>query len=362
MSLSMTALLSSNPQLSVLIGGLVIGFAFGFVLHRSNFCVMGGISDFIMFGDGRRLRAWILAGAVAIVGVHLLESSGVVDLDRSRYLGSRINWLSHLVGGFVFGVGMVLAGGCASRNIVRAGGGDLRALLILLVIASFAFAAISGVLAQMRVSLAETTALDTQTLGLKSQRLGDVVAAASSAPRATVTLTVVSLVVLALLSFVAAAQNFRASPVHIVSGIAVGCAVTLAWAVTALAQDDFAARPIAVESLSFVAPVGGTLEWIQRATAVGLPSFGAASVMGTLIGSFTASMVSGTFRLQTFANVEDTLRHMAGAALMGVGGVFALGCTIGQGVSGLSTLSLGSVISMAAIIAGAATTIRVLMR
>lgn len=347
---------------SLLIGGLVIGFAFGYVLQRTHFCVMGGLSDLVMFGDGRRLRAWLLAGAVAIVGAHVLEAFGVVDLSLSRYLGTRINWLPHLAGGFVFGIGMVLAGGCASRNIVRSGAGDLRALVLLLVIASFAAATISGVFGQLRVRLSTATAIDLQSFGIASQRLSDMTAPLSTAPDTTLRLTLASVVTLAVLAYVSSDRTFRTSPRHIVSGLVVGLAVTAAWALTGLVRDEFADRLIPIEALSYVAPLGAAVDWFKRSTAVGLPGLGAASVFGTLLGSFVAAKLSGTFRLQTFANVDDTLRHLGGAALMGIGGVFALGCTIGQGVSGLSTLSFGSILSVAAICAGAVTTLKIMAR
>ncbi len=358
----MHTLIQSNPALSLLVGGLAIGFGFGFLLQRTQFCAMGSVSDIVMFGDWRRFRSWVLAAAVALVGAQLLEAQGIVDLDRTRYLGSRINWLGAVAGGFVFGIGMVLAGGCASRNLVRAGSGDLRALLILLVIASFAFAAIAGAFGQMRVNVSEATALNTTSLGSPSQRLGDIIAAASTAPATTIRLSVVGCVALAMVIFVFSDKTFRASPRHIISGAGVGLAVIAAWALTGLAQDEFADRPVAIEGLSFVAPLGSALDWFERATAIGLPGFAAATVFGTLIGSFIGAKTSGRFQLQTFVDVDDTVRHMIGASLMGIGGVFALGCTIGQGVSGLSTLSLGSLVSVTAIIAGAIVALKMMMR
>lgn len=358
----MPTLLQSNPALAVLIGGLIIGFVFGALLQRTQFCVMGAISDMVLFGDQRRLRAWLLAATVAIIATQLLDSAGFIDTGRSRYLGTQINWFTHIAGGLVFGFGMVLAGGCASRNLARAGGGDLRAFVVVLVVASTAFATITGVIGYMRVELAEATGLDIATLGARSQHIGDLVAAASSADRGTIRTTVSVVLLLALIAFVVKDKSFLTSPRHVISGLGVGMLVTAAWLLTSLAYDDFADRPVSVEALSFVSPLGKALDWLQRATAIGLPGFAAASVFGTLLGAIVAALVSGTFRWQTFADVPDTFRHLAGAALMGIGGVLALGCTIGQGVSGISTLSLGSLLSLLAIAAGAVAAVNVMMR
>ncbi|MCH9765996.1 MAG: YeeE/YedE family protein [Alphaproteobacteria bacterium] len=359
----MQNLIQASPELSLLLGGLLIGFAFGVFLQRFNFCAMGAISDMVTFGDLRRFRAWMLAAAVALIGAQALDALSIIDLDRARYLAPRLNWLGHGAGGFVFGMGMVLAGGCASRNLVRAGSGDLRALLLLLVITTFAFAALSGAFGQLRFNLAQATQMDLQSHAVTSQHLGDVIGAGFGSAQPYGNRFVMALIFsVGLLGFVFASGEFRNSHRHIASGIGVGLCVVAAWALTGLAFDDFSDRPARLESLSFVAPLGDAINWFERATALGLPSFGAASVFGVLIGSFVSAKSTQTFALQTFADTNDTLRHLAGGALMGIGGVFALGCTIGQGISGLSTLAVGSLISVAAIIAGAITMLRYLMR
>lgn len=355
-------LIQNNSALSLLLGGLVIGFGFGALIQRTGFCVMGSLSDAAGFGDTRRLRAWMLAIAIALIGTHLLEAYASLDLSQSRYLGPRLNWLGHAAGGFVFGIGMVLAGGCASRNLVRAGSGDLRSLMVVLVIGVSAYATISGVMGYARASLANATAVSMQSMDLPSQHLGDIIATLSFADPKTIRITVVSSIAVGLVLFALSDRAFRASPRHIISGIGVGLAVVAGWALTTLAHDAFADRPTIIQSLSFIAPIGAALDWFQRATAIGLPGFAASSVIGTLIGGFAAAQLSRSFALQTFHDVSDTVRHLIGAVLMGVGGVFALGCTIGQGVSGLATLSLGSIISVAAIVLGGIVTIRVLMR
>lgn len=351
-----------HPARHLCVAGGLIGLAVGIVLQRTNFCVMGGLSDATLFRDTRRLRAWLLAIAVALVGAHALEAWDITNLGRSRYLGGQINWLGHALGGFVFGIGMVLAGGCASRNLARAGAGDLRSLMVIVVLATFAYSALSGVFATTRVTLQTATAIEMEPHGLPGQRLSDMIGAASSAPEGTLRLTLACLTALALAATAFANADFRRAPRHIFAGVSLGVLVTAAWALTGLALDDLADRPVTTEAVSFVAPVGRALDWFERATAIGYPSFGASIVIGTLIGSFLSAWITKTLHWQTFHDVADTVRHLGGAALMGVGGVFAMGCTIGQGISGLSTLSIGSIISIAGIITGALVMLNTLAR
>jgi hypothetical protein len=159
-----------------------------------------------------------------------------------------------------------------------------------------------------------------------------------------------------------ASHAFRTSPRHVISGAGVGIAVAAGWALTGLAFDEMALRPAPPASLTFVKPAMDALDWLARSTALGLPGFGVTTVAGTIAGATAGSLLSGTFRLTTFHDTADTLRHLAGGALMGAGGALALGCTIGQGVTGLSTLAAGSFLALAAIIAGSAVTLRALER
>jgi uncharacterized protein len=164
------------------------------------------------------------------------------------------------------------------------------------------------------------------------------------------------------LVFCFANPRFRASRVHVLSGLGVGLVVVAGWALTGLAYDEFATRPTAPISLTYVRPAGDALEWLQRYTAAPMPGFGPATVFGALLGACAAALAMGRFRLSTFSDSGDTLRNLSGALLMGVGGVMALGCTVGQAITGVSTLSLGSFVTFAAIVAGGIYGLRVLER
>lgn len=344
------------PQ-SLALGGLAIGFMLGAIVFRTNFCAMGSISDIVSFGDYRRFRAWVLSAAVAIIGTQWLGFAGVVDLSRSMYLAPNLNWLGNLAGGLLFGFGMVFGGGCASRNLARVGGGDLRSLLTLVVLGIAAYAAMTGVLGPLRAALEQASAL---TLPLPTQSLIDIAGAAVRAQPGAAQVVVVAAVVGTLLAYCFSDRKFYVSPVHVASGVGVGLCIVAGWALTGLAFDEFSGQPIAPLSLTFVRPAGDTLEWLQRSTALGLPGFGVASVFGTVLGAFAVAVGTGQFRLTTFSDTGDTLRHLGGACLMGTGGIMALGCTIGQGITGISTLAAGAFLTFAGLVAGGIAGIRTL--
>ncbi len=334
------------------LGGGLIGTAFGYTVHRTNFCTMGSISDFVNFGDWRRFRSWILAAATAIVGAQLLSAFGTVGIDKSMYVSANFNWFGHTLGGLMFGFGMVLAGGCASRNLTRTGSGDLRSLLVLIVMGLFAYMAMGGLLGLPRNALEQWTAIDLKKFGLSSQTLGAVLAKPLGLSQARGDQIMAAFVTAAALIYCFKDPAFRASRGHIIGGVCVGLCVVAGWWLTGMAHDEMADRPTNPISLTYVRPTADTIEWLQRFTAGMVPGFGVATVLGALLGSFIAAKQMGRFHVATFSNVSDTKRNLAGAALMGIGGVMALGCTIGQGVTGISTLALGAFVTFAGIVYG----------
>lgn len=341
-----------NSAVSLAIGGLVIGFVFGFVVHRTNFCTMGSLSDILSFGDYRRFRSWLLAIAIAILGVQMLDAAGAVDITRSMYLSPRFNWLGNIAGGLMFGFGMVFAGGCTSRNLVRAGGGDLRALMVLIVVGIFAYMTIGGLIGPLRAELQDATQIDLTALDVNSQGMGGLLSRFTGLGSELATGIVAVTLAGGFLAFCFADNGFRSSPGHITAGLVIGLCILAGWALTGLAYDDFGERVQNPISLTFVRPSGDSLEYLMRFTAQMIPGFGVASLFGALAGAFAAAMSKGRFKVATFADPGDTLRNLFGAAMMGVGGVLALGCTIGQAITGLSTLAIGSLIAFVAIVAG----------
>lgn len=345
------AFLQAYAREALTLGGLLIGFAFGVVAARANFCVMGAISDFRAFSSTGRLAAVALAVALATGLTQGFAVLGVLDLPASMYLAPRFNWAGAILGGLLFGAGMVYAGGCASRNLIRAGHGDVRALLVVIVVGVVAFATISGVIAPLRSEF-ETAA--TTTFEGPSPWLSLDAALAHFGVRTSATrLAGAAMLIVPLLRFAAGHAKVQHEPANLMGGLGVGALIAAGWLVTGLTYDDMALRPLPPQSLSFVRPIGDAIDWLERSTALGLPGFAAASIFGALAGSFTAALIAGRFHIVGFANATDIRRHLAGAVAMGIGGVLALGCSIGQGITGVSTLSLQSILAAASIFTGA---------
>ncbi|MGI9357608.1 MAG: YeeE/YedE family protein [Rhizobiaceae bacterium] len=341
-----------NPGIYVSFGGLIIGIVFGFVIFRTNFCTMGSISDIISFGDYKRFRAWLLAAAVAILGAWSIQAIGITDLAGTMYRVPSLNWTGNILGGLMFGFGMAFAGGCVSRNLVRTGGGDLRSLLVLVVTGIFGYMTIGGILGPLRASLAEVSAINLDQSGIADQGAGSILARITGLDATTAHTLLAVVIALAIVVYCFKDKAFRASTRDTAAGVIIGLCVVAGWALTGLASDELADVAVPVASLTFVRPSGDTLEYLMRFTALGVPGFGVVTLIGTILGGFAGALSKGQFRLATFANPTDTLRNLFGAMLMGIGGVLALGCTVGQAVTGFSTLAVGSMLTFAAIVAG----------
>ena len=329
--------------------GLVIGASFGATAQATHFCTMGAISDIVFMGDWNRFRAWMLSIATAVLGAQTLHLGGTVDLTLSIYLGSTLGWAGAVLGGLMFGFGMTMTGGCGNKTLVRLGAGNLKSVLVVLVLGIFAYMTLRGLIGVARIELERLTNVELADAGLAAQGLPDLLALAgvpALAARWIATLAVSG----ALLWFCFKSAAFRASRRNVVAGLIVGGLVTAGWYATAvIGFDDF--DPAAVESVTFVAPVGNAIQYLMTFTGTTI-NFGVAVVGGVIAGAFVMAKATGTFRIESFTDASDMLRHMAGAALMGTGGVMALGCTIGQGVTGMSTLAVGSVLALVSIVAG----------
>ena len=342
-------------QHSAALWAFLLSVVFGAVAQRSNYCTMGAISDVTNFGDWTRARMALASVGVAIIGVAWLKWSGMVDMGKSFYVAPKLIWLSHIVGGLTFGFGMTLASGCGSKTLLRVGAGSLRALVTLLVMGVFAWFTLRGILAVFRVATLDAVAVTLPTTQDIPSLLGlSGVAAATFA----------AVVGAVLVAFALAGREFRADKWNWLGGLVVGLMVVAGWYVSgrigfvaehpetleAAWVSTNSGRP---ESLTFTAPPAYLLEllgfWSDKSKFV---TFGIASVLGVIAGACVMALATKTFRWEGFASTEDLANHLAGAAMMGFGGVLALGCTVGQGLSGMSTLAVGSLLTLIAIVIG----------
>ena len=353
--------MAENPQsLAPLVtaGAFALAFVFGAVDNRTHFCTMGAVSDWINMGNLSRMRMWLLAIAVALLGSSALHLAGVVDLSKSIYPGPNFTWLSYLVGGFLFGVGMTLGSGCGSKTLIRSGGGSLKSLVVYVFLGIAAYMTLRGILGAFRVGV-----LEKATLTLPP---GQDLPTLLGLSRIALTLVVAG----ALLAFVYASREFRATREYTIGGVVTGLVVVGGWYVSGhvghLAEDPntlqeafVATNSGRMESFSFVSPLAYTLEylmfWTDKSKII---TYGIASAAGVIAGSAAYAIASKTFHWEGFRDAEDTALHVLGGILMGFGGITALGCTIGQAITGFSTLALGSIITFAAIVAGSAATMK----
>ena len=362
---------SVNPATLVVIGGFALAFVFGLLANRANFCTMGAISDVFNMGHWGRMRMWLLAIAVAIVGASLLHGLGLVDLGKSIYPRPRLAWLSAIVGGLLFGVGMTLAGGCANKNLLRIGGGSIRSVVVFVFLGVAAYMTIKGLFGQWRASYIDRFTIDLAAYGLTGQDLPTLVAKATGISAKAALGGVATLIAGGLAVFVFMDARFRANRTQVVTGVMIGLVVTAGWYLSGhlgyvespeLEMVFVGTNTRAAESLSFVAPIAYTIELLMMWTDKSLHlTFGIASALGVILGSMAWALATRQFRLEGFASATDTRNHIVGSILMGFGGVTALGCTIGQGITGVSTLALGSLLTLASIIAGSVATMKYML-
>ena len=338
--------------------GFVLAAIFGFVANKTNFCTMGAVSDMLHMGSRGRLGAWFFAMGLAILGTQTLGAAGLVDFSGAIYLTPNFGWLGYIVGGIAFGVGMTLAAGCGQRNLVRFGGGNLKALVVLLVLGVTAYTTVRGLLGLARITIFEAPNVDLEMHELDDQGLATMLAAALGMDDpAPLRLGLAVLLGGGLVAFALAQSTFRRSFDDLLAGIVIGAVVTGGWFVTGyVGNDDF--EPVPLESMTFAAPTGDVINYLMTFTGSTI-DFGIAAALGMIAGSFLYAVTSGSFRIETFSTRSEMVSHLAGGLLMGFGGVLALGCTIGQGVTGMSTLAAGSIIAVASIIFGSALTMKV---
>lgn len=351
----------------VLTAVFVLAVILGAVANKTNFCTMGAVSDWVNMGDTGRLRAWLLAMAVAILGVAVLVGTGGATIGTETFPPYRtpyFAWLRYLLGGLMFGVGMTLASGCGNKTLVRIGGGNLKSLLVLAIASACAYLMLwtdfYGIVFNPWIA---ATTVELGKAGMNSQSLNEFFG--SGARSQALTGAVVGL---ALAAIAFASRDFRGNKDNILSGVVIGLVVTAGWYITggsmgsawkewAELADTLPSR-VEVQSFTFISPMGDTARFLMEPGNLANINFGVTALAGVILGSLLYALLSGGFRIEWFASGGDFLNHAIGAVLMGIGGVLSMGCTIGQAITGVSTLAMGSFLTFFAIVAGAAATMK----
>ena len=352
-----TALEALTTQ--VLWAAFLLSLVFGAIAQRTHFCTMGAISDIVNMGDWTRMRMWGLAMGVAMIGFYVMAFFGVIDPSKTLYASSRFIWLSALVGGLLFGFGMVLASGCGSKTLVRIGGGNLKSVVVFLAMGIAAFATLKGITAVWRVGTVDRVAVDFSA----NASLPNLLSLVSGLSPATAGLSIALVFGVALTVWAFAGRDFVQFD-NLLAGLGIGLVIVAMWWVSGhmgylaehpetLQEAFLATNSGKAEALSFVSPVAYTIDWFMFFSDKSkVLTIGIVSVFGVVTGSAIYSLTTRNFRWEGFRDAQDTANHLVGAVLMGVGGVCAMGCTVGQGLSGISTLAATSIVAVAAIVAG----------
>jgi uncharacterized membrane protein YedE/YeeE len=338
----------------VVYAGLLVGLAYGAVGLLSGFCLMSSLRGWWAEGDSRLIRSYALALGVAIAVTQLLAAGSVVDLGKSIYLQPSFSAPLMFLGGLLFGYGMVLSNGCGSRALVLLGRGNLRSFVVVIVLGIAAEMTLKGLIAPARIAMLQASQAAPKIISLpallSTLGIGETFARTLAA----------SVISGALIIFAFAHGPFQRAWGQIVAGIAVGLLIAAGWYATGyLGADEF--NPTPVTSLTFIAPIADALQYVMLSTGSAL-NFGIATVGGVFAGSLVTALLTGRFHWEGYQSPRHMLRSAGGAALMGVGGVMAFGCSIGQGLTGLSTLGLASFVAVAGILLGSAAGLRGVLR
>ncbi len=355
----------------ILIGVFVLALILGAAANWTSFCTMGAVSDWVNMGDTGRLGAWFFAVGIAMLGIILLEALGfgVFDTTRPPYRTTNFAWPRYLLGGAMFGVGMTLASGCGNKNLVRIGGGNVKSVFVFLVAGVFAYLMTkTDFYAVLFHSWIDPISIDLAAAGLAGQDLGSIVVAFAGGDPVQTRLVLGGVLAFTIILLAFRSPDFRGRSRNILGGGVVGLCVLGAWYLTggptgqaALDEAEWMEiqpEGLGVQSFTFINPMGETLNYLVQPKLT-LLTFGVVAVAGVIIGSFVYAAATKSFRIEWFADAGDFVRHICGAVLMGIGGVLAMGCTIGQGITGASTLAVGSFLALGAIVLASASTMKV---
>lgn len=366
----------------------IISVFLGAVVNKTNFCTMGAVSDMVNMSDFGRFRAWLLAIAVAIIGVSVFEYMELVDVSNTfpPYRDNSLIYIENILGGILFGIGMTFASGCGNKTLIRIGGGNIKSIMVFIIIAIIAYY-MTNPFPDSDKTLYSVLFYDwVNPLAISLDTNQDIGAMLGGSENTQLMRLVAGLIVASgMLFYIFKAADFRSNKDNILAGIAIGAIIVSAWYMSSnitvnaedshyslsdyyaewdmLAEDEegkpATGRALSPQSFTFINPIGQSYGYVKDSFEPALLTFGLVSVFGVIFGSLLWSLISKSFRIEWFVDLKDFLNHFFGAILMGFGGVLALGCTIGQGITGMSTLALGSILTFISIIFGSALTMKI---
>ena len=369
----------------------ILAFILGLVVNKTNFCTMGAVSDLVNMGDTGRFRAWILAATVALIGVMVLEALGRADLSSTLppYRGSEFQWGRYILGGVLFGIGMTFASGCGNKTLIRIGGGNIKSIFVFAVIAVIAYYMVDPFKELPATWYQSYFApwLGVASMSLSTpQDLGSITGNWFGVSALTMRLVLGTVVAAIALRYIFKSAEFRKSADNVFAGVTIGVIVLLAWYFTSnvavntedgsfsmtqfygewdMMMDSEEGKPkngstnLQAQSFTFISPIGQMFGYIGSSFSSAFLSFGVVAVLGVIFGSLIWSLVTRSFRIEWFNSFKDFYMHMIGAVLMGFGGVLGMGCTVGQAITGVSTLALGSFLVFISIVFGSAITMKI---
>jgi uncharacterized membrane protein YedE/YeeE len=357
----------------VLLAVFAIAVIIGAVANKTNFCTMGAVSDWVNIGDTGRMRAWVFAMALALSGVIALEAGGVVNLSAETfppYRTANFAWLRYLVGGLMFGIGMTLASGCGNKTLVRVGSGNLKSLVVLLIAMIGSYLMLwTPFYEKLFHPWVSATAINLAQHGVPTQEVGSIITGMfGMQPSRALNFTVAIIAAIGMFAFVFRSVDFRGNADNILGGAVIGLAVVAGWYLTggnmgqawkeyADMATDIPSR-VQVQSFTFISPMGDSVRYLMNPGKMSLINFGIMALAGVIAGSLLYALVTKSFRIEWFSSFRDFAIHAVGGVLMGVGGVLSMGCTVGQAITGISTLAVGSILTFCAIVIGAAGTMK----
>jgi uncharacterized membrane protein YedE/YeeE len=340
----------SNTLFLLAVSGFILGILLGITIVRTRFCTMGAVADIVLSNNYGRMRSWLLAIVIGIIGTQLAVIFEVLSIEQTRYLQPQLFWLAAIVGGLLFGFGMVLSCGCGSRNLAMCASGDLRALVSVIILGIVAYMTIRGIFSIPRDWFYNTAMVDSSAW-IAIPSIDGIISKLLFIDDQLARLIAMIVITFPLLWFIFKDHEFRHTPRRVIAGICIGLLMVSGWLLSGwIFKDEFA--DTIPESLTFVEPVGNSLLYLMVWTGSSI-NFGIATIGGLVVGSFITALYRKEFNVRGFEDSAEMGRYIIGGALMGMGGALAGGCTFGQGISGISTLSFISILTFASIVIGA---------